>query len=69
MIINKALYPRDDVDRLYVSRKEGGKGLASIKDGVDVSIQWLEDCIKSVEEDWIHPLKTIKTIQVSTKQK
>ena len=25
--MNKALHPRDDVDRLYVSRKEGGKGL------------------------------------------
>ena len=39
----KALHPRDDVDRLYVSRKEGGKGLASIEDTVDASIQQLED--------------------------
>ena len=28
--MRKALYPRDDVDRLYVSRKEGGRGLTSI---------------------------------------
>ena len=41
--MNKALHPRDGVDRLYVSRKEGGRGLASIEDGVDVSIQRLED--------------------------
>ena len=33
---------RDDVDRLYVSRKEGGKGLASIEDSVDTSIQRLK---------------------------
>ena len=34
MTMHKAFYPRDDIDRLYVSRKEGGKGLASIKDSV-----------------------------------
>ena len=33
--MHKALHPRDDVDRLYVSRKEGGRGLASIEDSVD----------------------------------
>ena len=37
---------RDDVDRLYVSRKEGGRGLASIKDSVNSSIQRLEDYIQ-----------------------
>ena len=30
MTMHKALHPRDD--RLYVSRKEGGRGLASIED-------------------------------------
>ena len=34
---------KDDVDRLYVSRKEGGRGLASTEDTVDASIQRLED--------------------------
>ena len=47
--MHKALHPRDDVDRLYVSRKEGGKGLASIEDSVDASIQWLEDYIEKHE--------------------
>ena len=37
MIMHKALHPRDDVDRLYVSRKEGGGGLTSIEDSVDAS--------------------------------
>ena len=31
MTMHKALHPRDDVDRLYVSRKKGGRGLASIE--------------------------------------
>ena len=46
MTMHKALHPRDDVDRQYVSRKEGGRGLASIKDSVDASIQQLEDYIE-----------------------
>ena len=45
----KALDPSDDVDRLYVSRKEGGRGLASIEDSVDTSIQRLEDYIQKHE--------------------
>ena len=31
MSMYKALHPRDDVDRLYVSRKEGGKDLKALK--------------------------------------
>ena len=47
--MHKALHPRDDVDRLYVSRKEGGRGLASIEDSVDALIQRLEDYIQKYE--------------------
>ena len=43
MTMHKAIHPRDDVDRLYVSRKEGGRGLVSIEDSVETSIQRLED--------------------------
>ncbi len=39
MTMHKALHHRDDVDILYVSRKEGGRGFASIEDSVDASIQ------------------------------
>ena len=46
MTMNKALHPRDDADRLYVSRKGGGRGLTSIEDGIDALIQQLEDYIK-----------------------
>ena len=41
--MHKALHPRDDVDWLYVSRKEGGGGLARIE---EVSILRLEDYIQ-----------------------
>ena len=42
----KALHPRDDVDRLYVSRKDGGRGLANTEDSVDASIERLLDYIQ-----------------------
>ena len=44
--MHNALHPRDNVDRLYMSRNEGGRELASIKDRVDTSIQRLEDVIE-----------------------
>ena len=46
MTMHKALHPIDNVDRLYVSRKEGGRGFASIEDSVDASIQQLKDYIE-----------------------
>ena len=49
MTMHKALHPRDGEDRLYVPRKEGGRGLARIKDSVDASIQWLEIYIEKHE--------------------
>ena len=49
MTMDKALHPRYHVDRLYVSRKGGGRGLYSTEDSVDASIQRLEDCIEKHE--------------------
>ena len=46
MTIYEALHPRDDVDRLYVSRKEGGSGFARIEDSVEASIQRHEDYVE-----------------------
>ena len=45
MTMHKALHPRDDVDRLYVSRKKWWGGLASFEDSVHATIQRLEDYI------------------------
>ena len=45
-----ALHPRSDVDRLYISRKEGGRGLISIEDCVELSIRGLEVYVHVSEE-------------------
>ena len=46
MIMHNALYPSGVVDRLYVSRKEGSRELASNEDSVGASIQRLGDYIQ-----------------------
>ena len=56
MTMHKALHPRDNVDRLYVPRK-GGRGLASIEDSVDTSIQRLEDNIEKHERGLITAIR------------
>ena len=53
MTMHKALHPRDDVDRLYISRKEEGRGLACIEDTVDAFIQRLEDYIEKYKRGLI----------------
>ena len=51
MTMHKALHPRNDVDKLFVSRKEEGRGLASIEDSVDASIHRLEDSVERRVKD------------------
>ena len=72
----KALQPKHDVDRLYVSRLEGGRGLSSIKDSVvDVSRQRLAEGIEKCGEILIkatrnntNDTRTIRT-SIAWKQK
>ena len=47
MKIHKTLHPQNDIGRLYVSRKEGGREVANTEDSVDTSIRQLEDYIKN----------------------
>ncbi len=56
MAIYKALHPRDDIDRLYVLRKEGIRGLSSIEDCIDASIQGVKIYTKKRKERLITPV-------------
>ena len=49
MTVYKALHPWDDVHRLYVSRQEGGRGLATTENGVVASINKPKDYIENHE--------------------
>ena len=68
MTMHKALHPKNDVDKLYVSIKEERR-LASIQDSVNALIQKLEVYIKNAEEVWLQRPETIHPTQASTEQK
>ena len=65
--MHKAFQRRDDMDRLYVSRKEGGRGLGSIEDSIDASIQRLEDFIEKHEEGLITAIRNNTDITIDNR--
>ena len=69
MTMHQALYPRDDVDRQYLLRKEVGRRLASYQGSIDAEKQRLECYIKKRGGRVITAIKTIQTTQPSTEQK
>ena len=76
-IIYGALHPKSDVDRLYIPRKEGGRGLISIEDCVELVISGLEVYVHEIEErliqaargDKIDGLEAVSVLKRSKKEK
>ena len=72
-----ALHPKLDVDRLYIPRKEGGRGLISTEDCVELAIKGLEVYVHGGEErliqsargDRIHGLEAASVLKRSKKEK
>ena len=70
MTMHKALHPCDDVERLYVWRKEEVRWLASTEDSVNASIQRLEDYIEKHEGELITAISTkTNRMTITRKQK
>ena len=71
------LHPKSDVDRLYIPRKEGGVGLISIEDCVELAIRGLEVYVHRNEEklmqatrgDKIDGSETASVLKRSKKEK
>ena len=53
MTMHRALHPRANVSRLYVPRKEGGKGMMSIEDCVNLESRALGQYLKNNEDEWL----------------
>ena len=56
-IIYGALHPKSDVDRLYIPRKEGGRGLISIEDCVELATRGLEVYVHGTEQRLIQAVR------------
>ena len=72
-----ALHLKSDVDRLYIPRKEGGRGLISIEDcvelaikGLEVYVHWSEErLIQAAGGDKIDGLEAASILKRSDKEK
>ena len=53
MNMHRALHSRANVDRLYVPRKEGGRGLISIEECVNIESRALGQYLKTSEDEWL----------------
>ena len=58
--IYEALHPNSDVDKLYIPRKVGGRGLISIEDCVELAIRGLEVYVHGSEERLIQTARGSK---------
>ena len=50
LTMHKAFHPRDDVDRLYVGRKDCGRGLISIEEFVENAVLGLRGYVEKSKE-------------------
>ena len=50
---NHALHSQSDVDRLYLPRQTGGRGLLQVKQTVEEEKRALNDCIKNSTENYL----------------
>ena len=51
--IHRALHPRSDVDRLYLPREDGGRGMASIEECINSECNALGQYIQDHEDPWL----------------
>ena len=50
----EGLHPKSNVDRLYISRKEGGRGLLNVEDTVHLAIIGSLKYVGNSEERWLN---------------
>ena len=75
--IHGALDPKSDVDRLYIPRKKGGRGLISIEDIIELAVRGLEVYVHGSKDGLIHAgrgdkidgLEAASVLKISKKEK
>ena len=68
MTLHKTLYPKSMADRLYLRRKEGGRGLISVEDVTKTAILGLEKYIQESEENLISASRKLDHVSGSAKE-
>ena len=57
MTMHNALHPRSNVDRLYIPRGEGGRGLRSVEDTVNLAKLRLQEYVEMSDERLVSAAK------------
>ena len=57
LTINRALHPQADVDRLYYKRADGGRGLISVEDCVEIEVNSLFGYLERSKEPFLKAVK------------
>ena len=65
MTMYGGLHPKSDVDRLYVKRKEGGRGLISVERCIREEENSLGFCVANPEGNLIRGVSAAETINTS----
>ena len=71
------LHPKSDVDRLYIPRKDGGRGLIAIEDFAELGVRGLEVYVHGSEErllqtargDRVDDLEAASVLEKAKKEK
>ena len=58
------LYPNSDADRLYIPRKDGGRGLRVIEDCVELAVRGLEVHVHGSEERLIQASRGYRVVSL-----
>ena len=63
MTMYEELHPKADVDRLYLQRCEGGRGLIGLEDCVQVVVHSLEKCLSTSKEKILQEVSRSRIIE------
>ena len=57
--MHNALYPKSNLDRLYIPRKEGGRELQGVKETVNMANLGLENHVKESRERFLTDVRSL----------
>ena len=58
--MDNGFHPKSNVDRLYLSRRKGGRGLIGAQDFVEAAILWLRNYVRNSKESLLIAARTIE---------
>ena len=69
MKMNRALHPQADVDRLYMKRAEGGRGMISVEDCVEMKTNNLYNYVENSNGRLLMAVKDEKILEEGAAKK